>query len=173
MRSVSFFLLVVALGAVLSAAPASAWPHVAVVGTETISVDPPRYRTTFDVYFAGYGPGYDWFTVSSMGVESDVAPPADSTHLFECGPPPGWTCVAYTNYSILEFSSEGSWTGRFSIISDREVPCVRFDFLSHLLVGSPGLNHGGENYRIEACLRADMPVPARPASWGTLKSRYR
>ena len=52
----------------------------------------------------------------------------------------------------------------FSIVSNQAVPCV-FMIFGHVVLG--------EEYSIQACLRCDAPVPARRASWGLVKSRYR
>ena len=162
-------LLVLVLVTLAWATPASAWPYIDVTASETLSTDPLLVRTTFDLSFVGYGSGYDWFIVS----------PLDSaTHLTACSAPAGWNCNT-TNWFVpvsLEFDGMGAMTPvmTFSIVSDRVAPCVGIRFLSHLLdrVPAPTVNDSYDYY-LEACLVLDAPVPARPASWGSVKSLYR
>ncbi len=59
-----------------------------------------------------------------------------------------------------------------SFVSDQPVPCVRFTFIDFLLARTPSPTMNGD-YVVDACLRVDAPVPAAPASWGSLKVRYR
>ena len=160
--------LLVALGAIASAAPAAAWPYIDVTASEVVSVTPPRVRTTFEISFVGYNPLMDprYFGVT----------PLDPTtlHIFECGGPALWTCGP-SSYPAgpggVYFSAyHGSGApyapvNAFSIVTDLANPCVAIDFAD-----LPTMEGG---YHIEACLLVDAPVPVRPATWGSVKSLYR
>ena len=160
------FALLVAFGATLMAAPAFAWPYIDVTSSEVLSADPPRVRTTFELSFAGYQPLFDplYFEITPLD-------PA-TLHIHECGAPPLWACgPAYAAAAGgVYFNAHGTGapytpTNSFSIVTDQASPCVAIEF------GQLPTMEGG--YRIEACLLVDAPVPARAATWGSLKVRYR
>ena len=162
-------LAVIALAAF--AAPAAAWPYIDVTASEVLSVDPPRWRTTFEMSHAGYQPEFD-----SRFFEIEPIDPS-TLHLFECGAPAGWNCGASLPAEsggryFSGYAGPVSFPAAFSIVSDSAAPCVRIWFFSVVLdrVPGPTLDTG---YMIEACLVLDAPVPAVPATWGSLKSQYR
>jgi hypothetical protein len=156
------------------AAPASAWPYIDVTASEVLSVDPPRVRTTFELSFAGYHPYFDpgYFEVTPLD-------PA-ALHNDECGGPPLWVCGSTTPAATggVFFSAyHGSGApyapvNIFSIVTDRAAPCVRIDFYDPVLVKAPAPAVNAD-YRIEACLLVDAPVPVGPRTWGHLKATYR
>ena len=158
-------LLVLALAA--SAGPVAAWPYIDVTASETLSTEPLRVRTTFEISFVGYDPLLDpwYFEVTPL----DTA----TLHISACAGPPLWVCGPATNPVAtggVSFNahSPGALSGPygpFSIVTDRANPCVAIAF-----GGLPTMEGG---YTIEACLLLDAPVPARPASWGALKATYR
>jgi hypothetical protein len=159
-----------ALGAAMFGAPASAWPYIDVTASEALSLDPPRYRTTFDLSFVGYNPGGGAaFFIEPLEVEP-------AAQLFECQAPTSWSCHSLPpNGTIIDFYPSGDpWPSAltFSIVTDQAVPCVRFVFWDPLLGKVPGQNLAFD-YVVDACLQVDMPVPTRPSTWGSLKSRYR
>ena len=172
MKSFPFLLSV--LGTAVLAAPASAWPYIDVTASEVLSVDPPRVRTTFDLSFAGYHPYFDpgYFDVSPLD-------PA-ALHIYECGAPPLWVCgpsfpAAAGGVGFSSYHGSGAPyapVNTFSIVTDRAAPCVRIDFYDPVLAKASLLTMNAD-YRIEACLLVDAPVPAQPKSWGSLKSSYR
>ena len=160
----SLFLAVAA--ALAFTPPAVAYPLLHVTACDTLSTDPLRVRTTFDLSsFAGAG--YSGFVIHPMPFSYDPTP-EDSLHFYDCGAPPGWRCDRYPNYAPLFFELTEIWTGElvsgFTIVSNRAAPCVLMIFGTVVI---------GEEYSIEACLRCDAPVPARHASWGEVKSIYR
>ena len=164
----SRFALLLALSIVAFAAPASAWPYIDVTASEVLSIDPPRVRTTFDLYFAGYHPLFDpqYFEIIPLD-------PA-ALHILECGAPEPWVCGPAHSYPAdvpgVYFNFHGPAASyvpinTFSIVTDQVNPCVAIDFAQ-----LPTMEGG---YRIDACLLVDAPVPTRLASWGSLKSIYR
>jgi hypothetical protein len=160
--------ILLALASLALAAPASAWPYIDVTASEVVSVDPPRYHTTFELSFVGYDPSY--YGKKAFGLD-----PLDplTLHLYECGAPPLWFCgptppAAAGGYGFSGYHGSGAPTQpvyAFSIVTDQVTPCVRFTF-SSAVPEEP-------IYQVEACLIVDAPVPARPASWGSVKSLYR
>ncbi|MGH9866912.1 MAG: hypothetical protein ACREAA_01940 [Candidatus Polarisedimenticolia bacterium] len=161
------FLLTV--GAWAHSSPVSAWPIIEVTACDTLNVDPLRVQTTFDIYVST-NPVYCWFF---MWPAPAGPAPEDSTHFFDCGAPPNWTCNIRHGDSrggpIFDFYGDlneciGERVAGFWIVSDQEAPCIQAFF------GNPVI---GDEYFLEACFRCDMPVPAQRASWGSVKSRYR
>jgi hypothetical protein len=61
--------LSLALAVSLATSPAFAVPQINVIGSETISTVPPRYKTTFTVQMVGYMPpgAYFGFHLESSG----------------------------------------------------------------------------------------------------------
>jgi hypothetical protein len=164
--------VLLALGTVAAVAPASAWPYIDVTASETLSLDPPRHRTTFALSFVGYGNPYQMFSVSPIGLEPIA-------YLYDCTAGTPWSCVtSATTFGDVFFYTDtdpaSSTPASFAIVTDRIEPCVRFAFLSPLLANgaTPSVNDD-YNYYVDACLRLDAPVPARLSSWGSVKSRYR
>jgi hypothetical protein len=160
-------MILLTLASLALAAPASAWPYIDVTASEVVSVDPPRYRTTFDLSFVGYDPVYDkrFFGLEPLSPET--------LHIYECGAPPLWFCgpsapASAGGYGFSGLHGSGAPdvpVNTFSIVTDLEAPCVRFEFESAIPEVPP--------YFVEACLIVDAPVPTRPASWGSVKSLYR
>ena len=159
--------LLLAFVAGSSAAPASAFPIIEVTACDTLSLDPLRVRTTFDIS-SQYGAAY-----SDLVIHPD--PPRferggeEVLNFFDCTSPPGWHCDRYPTEPYLIFVPDDFWwTGErvtgFSIVSNRAFPCVVMIF-GHVVLG--------EEYGLRACLQCDAPVPAKPESWGSLKARYR
>jgi hypothetical protein len=168
------FALLLALGAVAFAAPASAWPYIDVTASEVLSVDPPRVRTTFELSFVGYGQYYWEFLVLPLGSEP-------AAQLYDCQAPAAWACQVNQGAppaSALVFYHDGGSTpippppATFSIVTDRADPCVHIEFIDPVLAKSPAASMSA-NYGVDACLLVDAPVPTRPASWGSVKSLYR
>jgi len=160
------FALLVACCATLTATPAFAWPYIDVTSSEVLSVDPPRVRTTFEISFPGYNPLLDplHFAVTPLD-------PA-TLHILECGAPPLWLCgppdpANSGGVYFNGFTHHPPYVpvNAFSIVADRADPCVAIEFDQ-----LPTMEGG---YRIDACLLLDAPVPARPATWGSMKVRYR
>jgi hypothetical protein len=168
------FLLPMALGLAAFAAPASAWPYIDVTASEVLSADPPRVRTTFDLSFAGYHPRFDagYFEITPLD-------PA-TLHIVECAGPPLWVCGqalpadAGGVYFSAYHGSGAPWLPvfTFSIVTDQAAPCVGITFFDPVLAREPSAATNAD-YRIEACLIVDAPVPTRSASWGSVKSLYR
>lgn len=155
--------LLVVLASAVPAAPAGSYPLIQVTACDTLSVEPLRVRTTFDL--AWFGP----YCYYALIVEPDhSAPPSgDSTRIEDCGVPSGWTCKRYSESGVVFFDEElcpAPATG-LSIVSNRPAPCVLFTFLSPLL--------DDYNYYVRACLACDRPVPARRVTWGRVKGVYR
>ena len=122
--------LVLVFGTATVSVPVSAWPYIDVTASETLSLDPPRYRTTFELSFVGYGNPYQMFFVSPLE--------QTATHLYECTAAPPWSCNVYATTSGEAFYSiDGDpaphLPASFSIVTDRIEPCVHFAFLSPLL----------------------------------------
>ena len=159
--------LLAIMAALTCSQPTAAYPLLQVTACDTLSTDPLRVRTTFDLSsFAGGG--YDGFVIHPMPLSFDPTP-EDSLHFYDCGSPPGWHCDRYPNYAPLFFVPDDFyWTGEsvrgFTIVSNRAAPCVLMIFGTVVI---------GSEYSIATCLRCDAPVPARHASWGGVKSIYR
>ena len=164
------------LGMSSIAAPAFAWPIIDVTAIETLSVDPPLYRTSFAISSAGYNPGitYQYFDIVALD-------PA-TLHLQDPVGPPGWTTGPCTDgdTGCVFFSAlwgEGApvpavITG--SIVSDQSEPCVRIQFFDPvILLAKTPAPVVDANFAVEMCLVLDAPGPALPISWGGLKSTYR
>jgi hypothetical protein len=156
--------ILLALGAGSFVVPASATPIVNVTACDTLSLDPLRVRTTFELSSFG-GARYDWLVIHPRPTGPA---PEDSTHFYDCGSPPGWNCYRYDGEPYLNFEADQTWGGDrvagFWIVSNQSVPCA------HMIFGNPVI---GDEYFIQACLRCDGPLPAQRASWGSVKSRYR
>ena len=155
--------ILIAIGAGTFAVPARAHPIVTVTACDTLSLDPLRVRTSFDISSIG-GAGYSVIVIHPFASEIEAAP-----DFYDCQSPAGWQCIRDDRVDYLIFVPDSSpWAGEpvagFSITSDRSTPCVVMIF-GHVVIGS--------EYGIQACLRCDMPVPVRHTSWGTVKSRYR
>jgi hypothetical protein len=147
------------------ATPAAAWPYLDVVSTETISVDPPLYRTTFTITEVGFRPIYGEILITPLD-------PA-TTRLFECATEAPWSCDATFNagQSFVVLYLNGPETpGTFRIVTNQAAPCVKFRFIDVLIGGHQDPVYAPD---IDACLDVDLPVPARASSWGSLKSVYR
>jgi hypothetical protein len=154
------FALLLALGAGALAVPAHAFPTLEVTACDTLSLDPLRVRTTFDISSV-YGAGYTDFIVHPY--------PEGLATFFDCASPAAWHCDRWDSEPYVVFTPDDSgWNGEqvtgFSIVSNQAAPCVLIIFGSVVL---------GSEYSMEACLRCDAPVPTRPASWGSVKSLYR
>jgi hypothetical protein len=162
-----FFALVILFTLAAGALPtrAHAFPHIDPVASDTISTIPLRVRTTFNLDLVGPG-GYCWIDFYARPVGPG---PADSTHFFDCSAPSGWTCfrdgdhIYFSNFPNC-FGAGDHFTG-FSIVTNRPKPCALIIF------GDPVLLDGGSAG--VACLDVDGPVPTKPTTWGSLKSRYR
>ena len=172
MKPIALFAGLLLAGAALAPTAASAWPSIDVVASEVLSVDPPRIRTTFTVEQVGYAPcPIQFFDINPGGPDPKPA-------LFECAAPAGWNCGPSlpTDAGGRYFAGihEGWWSPvmTFSIVSDREAPCVEFIFWDPVLgrVPTPSLAY---SCGVNACLVLDAPVPTTQASWGRIKSTYR
>jgi hypothetical protein len=152
----------------LLASAAHAFPHITVTGSEPV---PGGVRTTFDLDLVGPG-GWCWIDVIEEGWWHPAT--GDTTKILGGLPPSGWTCSEAADHRILYlpkgdpftcFGAGEHFTG-FAIVTNNVSPCVHFAFETPLL----GLDG---SYHVDACLVLDAPVPARPLSWGALKSTYR
>ena len=157
-----------ALAVALAAAPTFAFPHIDTVACDTLSTNPLRVRTTFNLDLVGPG-SWCWFDVEPRPVGPQ---PADSTHFYDCGAPSGWQCGFFSTpflHFVLTLKCFGSgehFLG-FSVVANRPAPCARFIF------GAPVLLLDDGSYTVEGCLGLDGPVPATPTTWGHIKATYR
>ena len=176
MKPIALFAGLLLAGAALAPTAASAWPYIDVVASEVLSVDPPRVKTTFELSAVGYDPpglSYQFLFVYGSG-------PLPAPIVIEGTPAPGWFSESYPASEWLppavQFWHDGPFPKPdrlpFSIVTDREAPCVHFLFLSPLLAKSPSLA-ANANYELDACLVLDAPVPTTPTTWGSVKSTYR
>ena len=158
------WLVLLALGVGGVAAPASAWPYLAVTGTEVLSAEPLRVRTTCTITEVGFRPIYGEILITPL----DHA----TTRIFECSATEPLEC--YLASSETRSAVVLSWIGlpvkTFWIVSNQAAPCVKFQFIDNLLGGHQKPVYADD---IDACLSADMPVATRSASWGSVKSLYR
>ena len=162
--------LLLALAVAISATPAMAFPQINVTANETLSTVPPRYKTTFTFQLVGYNPPAAWYgnLLSSSGQGAPV-----TFYGTECPAYP-WSC-SNTPAGASYYKDGGGLGGpamQFSVTTDQLVPCVSIRIPDMLLakVPTPRVEN---DYIITACLAADMPTPAGPASWGCLKAIYR
>jgi hypothetical protein len=159
-------LLALTVGAL--AAPAFAFPRISTVACDTVSTSPLRVRTTFNLDFAGPG-GWNWLDMQPLPVGPA---PGDTTHFYDCGAPASVNCfligggfVEFYPADRSGFHDGGHFAG-LSIVTNRPSPCALFLFETGLLDDSGDAVGPG-------CLVLDGPVPATPATWGSLKARYR
>jgi hypothetical protein len=156
--------LLAALVTLAWATPAYPWPYPEVTGTEVLSTEPLRVRTTCTITEVGFRPIYGEIYITPL----DHA----TTRIYECGATPPLEC--YYSANGTQSAAGLSWISlpvkTFWIVSNQATPCVKFQFIDNLL--------GGHQYPIyaddiDACLSEDLPVPAVRASWGSVKSLYR
>lgn len=163
MKSLGLMFLL-ALGSLAIAAPASAWPYLEVTGTEVLSTDPLRVRTTCTITEVGFRPIYGEIYITPL----DHA----TTRLYECGATTPLECyyTANSTQSAVGLSWISLPVKTFWIVSNQAAPCVKFQFIDNLIGGHKNPIYADD---IDACLSEDLPVPAPRASWGSVKSLYR
>jgi len=166
-RAMSIRIAAFALGLLLVApAVAHAWPMLRVTATEEISVDPPRWKTTFTITEEGYRACWGELSVGRQNAPSPEAPT-----FYGCEGPDPWVCTALISGGngayFYRDGGDPAMGEPLSIITDRAAPCVRITFFC------PLLSDWAPPPPIEACLSTDLPVPAATTSWGRLKTQYR
>lgn len=157
-------LILLALGTGAFAVPAWAWPYLEVTGTEILTSDPLRVRTTCTITEVGFRPIYGEVLITPL----DHA----TTRLYECGATDPLECYFTSNetQSAVVLSWIGLPVKTFWIVSNQAAPCVKFQFIDNLLGGHQDPVYADD---IDACLDLDMPVPVGRMSWGGVKSLYR
>jgi hypothetical protein len=140
-----------------------------VTASETLSTTPLRVKTTFTYEDVGYRPCC--YSVDFYIRSSGLGP---AVHFDQGESDALWTPYLMDGDAGVYFQHvdnaayEGIHT--FSIVTDQATPCVEITFWDYLLSRTPTTN---SHYLIQACLAVDMPTPARPTSWGSVKSQYR
>ena len=153
---------------VAAAAPALANPHINVIASETTSTSPLRVKTTFTVENVGYTAccyGAAFYVMSS-GVGPTV-------HFYGAEGNADFTGYnPNADYVSFEINSMAAYAGvhAFAIVTDQSVPCVDLTFWDPILGKTPTTN---SDYVVRGCLAVDMPTPASPSSWGSVKATYR
>jgi len=143
---------------------ALAYPILDVTRRETVSVDPPRYRLTFEVRLVNPDSG-DYY-----GLYMRVT---DQSHLYDCTAPSLWQCASAPGSTPgIYWANHSQWSGplTFSFVTDQPVPCVTILFDNPILAKHPATN---DNYYLQVCLDPDAPMPALATSWGRIRSIYR